>query len=97
MDGEDGVFVLGRGGQYPSCQPTLCGPSAGDATLAGCTTVSVLPGPLSKPLAFSHTVIYKVFASQRPSFAFKEGSEAQSRGLSPGQGRCGSWDPLCGS
>lgn len=97
MDGENGIFVPGKGGQYPSCQPTLCGLSAADTKLAGCTTILVLLCQFSEPLAFSHTVIYKVFTSQRPSFVFKEGSAAQSRGVSPGQRRCGSWDPHCGS
>lgn len=89
MDGEDGIFVLGRGGQYPSCQPTLCGPSAANTKLTGYTaTVFVsLCQPL-EPLAFSHTMIYKVFTSQRPSYAFKEDSAAQSRGVSSGQRRC---------
>lgn len=81
MDGEDGIFVLGRGGQYPSCQPTLCGPSAANTKLTGCTaTIFVSLCQPSEPLAFSHTMIYKVFTSQRPSYAFKEDSAAQSRG-----------------
>lgn len=60
-------------------QPT---PNLQDALQSLCRSAS----SQNPYLAFSHTVIYKVFTSQRPSYAFKENSTGVS---------CG--DPLCGS